>query len=291
MTHAHSLAGAARAVQAAVVMRPKEKWEQPPAVDEPVPTATPVDQRTPAKLPGPAFWAIVITFVLLLTVTIAGYLHGEKWNAISDMVTRNPRLLNAFALTVGVMTICQAFYVVTMYRRWIRRAALYGHKPVYAPAAPVFIGFLMSVGGSWGFAIVSTNIDEPAHVTYAVVAFTGIYIYLFTFGVLAWYYPNGNGAPGEVHGSALWPHVAAACLAVPFVALLVYGIAHWAGDPISSTYDYVWEFLFVTSMLLAALALYIEDQKGRSPDREHTPVKMGFIKIDAKPHAPARLVF
>ena len=229
------------------------------------------------KMPGPAFWSIVLTAALLLTATIAGYLEGDSWNTLSDMITRNSRLRNAFALFVGIMVICQGFYTFTMYKRWANRAALYKHEPTYAPAVLVTLGYLMSLGGSVGFAIVSTDISQDEHVTYAAIAFAGIYVYLVTFGLLAWYYPSGNGAPKEENGSALWPKLAAAFLVVPILALIVYAVCDCG-----SAYGYVWEFIFIVCMLGAACSLYVEDQSGKVSGRKHEPVKLlGLIKVAA----------
>jgi len=235
------------------------------------------------KLPGPAFWTIIVTAVLLTTVTIAGYATDMSWDTISDMVTRSGRLRNTFALFTGFILVCQAYYTITMYRRWTTRAALYSDDPHYFAAVFVPLGYAMSFAGSVGFAIVSTDIAEDEHIVYAGVAFAGIYMYLLAFGCVARYYPNGNGKPGEKGAGALWPRVAGVCIGVPVVATAVFAIDYFTRKAFCYDYSYVWEFIFVISMLGAALALYIEEpvppEKG-DDKRPHDTVYFGPLKID-----------
>lgn len=238
------------------------------------------------KLPGPAFWAILVTAVLLTTVTMAGYAHDMSWDTISDMITRSDRLRNTFALFTGFILVCQGYYVVTMYRRWATRAALYKHhSPIYFSTAFVTLGYLLSFAGSVGFAIVSTDISEDEHLVYAGIAFTGIYMYLLAFGGLASYYHNGNGAADEVGGAALWPMASSLFLLVPVATSIVYAIDHYYFDAsFSREYAYVWEFIFVISMLGAALSLYVNKPGGSPGTREHQEVHYGPITLQA--HAP-----
>ena len=227
-------------------------------------------------MPGPAFWAIVLTAALLLTATIAGYLSGDSLDTISDMITRSPRLRNAFAMFVGVIVVCQGFYVYEMHKHWTQRAALYKtHNKLRGTTAIIALGYLASFGGSVGFAIVSTDIDESEHVTYAGTAFAGIYVFLLAFTYLAYYYQEGNGARDDEHGKgAYWPFLAGISLTIPVLALIVFAVANAMGEPFSRDYDYVWEFIFVACMLVASLCLYIESQDKLQGDRKYTPVKL-----------------
>jgi len=227
------------------------------------------------RMPGPAFWAIVLTAALLLTATIAGYLSGNSLNTISDMITRSPRLRNAFAMFIGVIVVCQGFYVYEMHKRWTQRAALYTtHNRLRGTTAIIALGYLASLGGSVGFAIVSTDIDKSEHVTYAGTAFVGIYVYLLAFTYLAFYYQDGNGARGEHGKGAYWPLLAGISLDLPVLALIVFAVANAMGEPFSRDYDYVWEFIFVACMLVAALCLYIENQDKLQGGRKYASVKM-----------------
>jgi uncharacterized membrane protein len=233
------------------------------------------------RMPGPAFWAIVLTAALLLTATIAGYLSGDSWNTISDMITRSPRLRNAFSLFVGVIVVCQGFYVYEMHKHWTQRAALYKtHNKLRGTTAIIALGYLASLGGSVGFAIVSTDIDKSEHVVYAGTAFIGIYVFLVAFTYLAFYYQEGNGTCNDEHGKgAYWPLLAGISLDIPVLALIVYAISDAMGEPLSHDYDYVWEFIFVACMLVASLCLYIESQDNLDGNRTYQPVKFGWITL------------
>jgi len=236
------------------------------------------------ELPGPAFWTIIATAVLLAIVTIAGYRADMSWDTISDMVTRSGRLRNTFALFTGFILVCQGYYTVTMYRRWASRAALYtGHTPHYFAATFVTLGFVMSFAGSVGFAIVSTDIAEDEHIVYAGVAFTGIYMYLLAFGCVAYYYHNGNGNKGEKGGGALWPRVAGLCLAAPVLTTIVFAVDYYSGQAFCFEYAYVWEFIFVISMLGAALGLYIKEPVPVKQKRTHDRVFLGPFELDYQP--------
>jgi len=197
-----------------------------------------------AKLPGPAFWAIVLTAVLLSVATVAGYMHGNTWDTISKMITRSERLQNAFAMFIGMIIMCQGFYVLTMYRRLTETAREQGDEPTYAPALLVSLGYLASLGGSAGFAIVSTDISEDTHTVYATIAFIGLYVYLLSFAATAYYY--------RANCRVLWPKMAALFLFAPVVAMLVY-----KATSVSSEYLYAWEFIFAGSMLGASCSLFV----------------------------------
>lgn len=201
-----------------------------------------------AKLPGPAFWAIVVTAVLLSVAAFAGYMHGNSWDTISKMITRNERLQNAFAMFIGMIIMCQGYYVLTMYKRLSEVAKQQGDEPTYAPPLLVSLGYTASLAGAAGFAIVSTDISESTHTVYATIAFIGLYVYLLAFAATAYYYRR---VPGF---GVLWPKMAAFFLLAPVIALVVY-----ASVSVSSEYLYVWEFIFLASMMGAACSLYVPD--------------------------------
>ena len=208
------------------------------------------------RWPGPAYQAIVASFVLLIVITIAGRLQGHNWDTISQMITRSPRLRNAFAIVVGWIILCQLYYVVTMYHRWARIAR--ANKPngvhrLYWPLPFVVVGILCSVGGSVGFAIVSTDISKTEHTGFAGVAFAGMYIYLATFAVLSRKYP----------GTVLWDKLAYAFMCIPILSVIV-----WAAWRPSEDYYYVWEYVYLCSVFGAACALYVypsDEKPGNYP--------------------------
>lgn len=209
--------------------------------------------------PDAAYVAIVACWILLLLVTVAGRVQGKSWDTISDMITRNPRLRNAFAVIVGWVVVCQLYYVTVMYRRWSKIAhnvaseqpAVTAH-PLYWPLTFVSIGVVASAAGSVGFAIISTDISTTQHEYCAGTAFIGIYVYLLAFARLAYTY--GDEYVLSLHWTAVF-------LAVPVLCSIVF---MFVGD----NYLYVWEFVFVTSVFGAACALYVYPIE----DEQHVPV-------------------
>ena len=208
-----------------------------------------------SRHPDAAYIAIVASAILLLLVTIAGRMAGDNWDTISDMITRNPRLRNAFAVIVGWVVVCQLYWVSVMYHRW---TAIVHTKmsdptdktprPLYIPLTAVLVGIVASVTGSVGFATISTDISNTQHELCAGTAFLGIYVYLVAFAWLAFKYGRGN------HVVSL--HFALAMLGVPWLSFIGYLIAKPYTKDISD-YLYVWEFVFVSSALMAACALYV----------------------------------
>lgn len=206
-----------------------------------------------ARHPDLAYVAIVACWILLLLVTIAGRIQGDNWNTISDMITRSPRLRNAFAVIVGWIVVCQLYYVTVMCRRWskivhaqARAAPHMTPRPLYWPLTFISIGAVASAAGSVGFAIISTDISTTQHEYCAVAAFLGIYMYLCAFAWLGYTF-------GDKHILSL--HAAWTMLAVPIICLLYFGISVQL-DAAVTDYLYVCEFVFVTSAFGAACALY-----------------------------------
>lgn len=208
-----------------------------------------------SRHPDAAYIAIVASAILLLLVTIAGRMAGDSWDTISDMITRNPRLRNAFAVIVGWVVVCQLYWVSVMYHRWT--AIVHTNKnyptqdtprPLYIPLTAVLVGIVASVAGSVGFATISTDISNTQHELCAGTAFLGIYVYLVAFAWLAFKYGRGN------HVVSL--RFALAMLSVPWLCFIGFEIAKKYTKDISD-YLYVWEFVFVSSALMAACALYV----------------------------------
>ena len=229
------------------------------------------------KQPGPAFWAIVFSGVLLLCATVVGYLHGETWDTISTMITRSEKLKNAFSMFVGMIIVFQSFYVYNMYNRVCRIAkARMGHEPTYAPALIVFISWMASVLGSAGFAINSTDIAASAHKVYAATAFLGVYIYLAAFYAAAYYY----AAP------IIWPDTAIVLLGIPWVL----GIVYVAMSP-SDEYLYAFEFPFLFCVLGAACALFIPDAKVRKLEPGYKPLAIAYpLPSSPVPEPPKEVI-
>lgn len=221
----------------------------------------------PDRHPDAAYLAIVASGILLLLATVAGRMEGDSWDTISDMITRNPRLRNAFSIIVGWVVLCQIYYVTVMYQRWTAIVHKQQHddtqdtpRPLYLPLTAVLVGIVASVAGSIGFATISTDISSTQHEFCAGTAFLGIYVYLVAFAWLAVKYGRGKHVV-----SLRW---ACAMLAIPWFSFIAFAIAREYTSDISH-YLYVWEFLFVSSALLAACALYVypikQEQKQEYP--------------------------
>jgi len=207
-----------------------------------------------SRHPDAAYIAIVASAILLLLVTIAGRMAGDNWDTISDMITRNPRLRNAFAVIVGWVVVCQLYWVSVMYHRWtaIVHKAMSDQsgktpRPLYLPLTAVLVGIVASVAGSVGFATISTDISNTQHELCAVTAFLGIYVYLAAFAWLAFKHEDKY---------VVSRRFALFMLGVPWLSFIGYPIAKpYTKD--MSHYLYVWEFVFVSSALMAACALYV----------------------------------
>lgn len=195
-------------------------------------------------VPGPAFWAIIACAILLLAAGIAGYLTSPTIATLSEMITHNPEVRNLFGFIVGLVLLLQLFYVVLMYKRV--KAKCKQFRTPSALFAGVALGFAMMAGGSGGFATVSTDISSETHTVFAAVAFAGLYLYLLTFAAV-------------IHVEklkVLWPDGAAAFLCVPVLCLIA-----WLATGRDSSHDYVYEFVFIGSMLAAACCLFMQREE------------------------------
>lgn len=238
-----------------------------------------------SRHPDAAYIAIVASAILLLLVTIAGRMAGDNWDTISDMITRNPRLRNAFAVIVGWVVVCQLYWVSVMYHRWTaivhtkmsdptdktpRPPTDKTPRPLYIPLTAVLVGIVASVAGSVGFATISTDISNTQHELCAGTAFLGIYVYLAAFAWLAFKY-------GDKYVVSL--HFALAMLGVPWLCFIGYLIAKPYTKDISH-YLYVWEFVFVSSALMAACALYVYPVTQEQNPPQALPVPNGYAHTD-----------
>jgi len=201
--------------------------------------------------PDLAHVAIPLSFILIALATVVGYYSGDDWETISDMITRSDRLRNAFALIMGVSLSLQMYFASAMYTRYTKRASLYGHT-LYGVSLPLLVGLAGSLGGSVGFAIVSTDISQDEHIIFAGTAFVGIWIYLATFKGLAWYYPKETTGSDK---ATVYPRMALATILVPFAMILLHAIG-----VMDDGLDYVTEFVFVAAMHLCAYCVYLPVQ-------------------------------
>lgn len=224
-----------------------------------------------SRHPDAAYMAIVACWVLLLLVTIAGRIQGDNWDTVSDMITRSPRLRNAFAVIVGWVVVCQLYYVTVMYHRWNKIAHMEASsqegttpRPLYWPLTFALIGVVASAAGSVGFAIISTDISTLQHEYCAGTAFFGIYMYLAAFAWLAHAYDD------KYILSLRWATI---FLIVPVLCSIIFIF-------VRQHYLYIWEFVFITSVFGAACALYVYPvtQEQRFP--QALPVEKGGAHTD-----------
>jgi len=194
-----------------------------------------------------ALLAIVSSFSLVLLATLVGYYEGDGWDTISDMITRSPRLRNAFALFVGFLCVAHYYYCTEMLRRWER----YGWT-VRVEKAAVWLGMLVSFGGAVGFAIVSTDDNQKQHMYFAAVAFSGMWLYIFVF-----YWMACQVRLKATHGRAIAP--IAPSMAGATVAMVAMSVSAVALAFTPSWMHYV-EYTFVISTHLAAACLCMPAQ-------------------------------
>lgn len=191
-------------------------------------------------VPGPAFWAIVVSGILLMVAAVAGYISSPRVDTISEMITNSERTQNGFSLIVGIIIVCLLGYGWVMYHR-LKQVT----RHVHTLLAGTLIGFAMFVGGAAGFVVNSTDLSASTHTTFAAVSFIGMYVFLLTFQYISW-----RAAPS--FGGVLWPDGAMAFLFIPVVCGIVYLAA--GGD---SGYLYVYEFVFLGAMFGAACSVFV----------------------------------
>lgn len=196
-----------------------------------------------------ALLAIASSFALVLLATLVGYYEGEGWATISEMITRSPRLRNAFALFIGLMGIAQYYYCEEMLQRWER----YGWS-LRVEKVIVWLAMTVSFAGAVGFAIVSTDDNETQHLYFAAVSFAGAWVYIAVLYWMAYQAPlkaraSMGGAMAPVEPSM---PVATACM----VLLNASGVALMFQP---SWMQYA-EYTFVASLHLAAACLCMPEE-------------------------------
>lgn len=189
-------------------------------------------------IPGPGFWAIIVSAILLLVAGVAGYISSPHVDTISQMITSSERTQNGFSLVVGIIIVCQLGFGFVMYRR-LKRVT----RHVYVLGAGTVLGFAMFIGGAAGFTVNSTDLSASTHTTFAGVSFAGMYLYLLTFAYVSWH---------STFGGVLWPDGALAFLCVPVICGIV-----WLATGMSSSHDYVYEFVFLGAMFGAACSVFV----------------------------------
>ena len=191
-------------------------------------------------VPGPAFWAIIVSAILLMVAAVAGYISSPRVDTISEMITNSERTQNGFSLIVGIIIVCLLGYGWVMYHR-LKQVTLHVHVLL----AGTLVGFAMFAGGAAGFVVNSTDLSSSTHQTFAAVSFIGMYVFLLTFQYISW-----RAAPR--FGGVLWPDGAMAFLFIPVICGIVYLATGGDGG-----YLYVYEFIFLGAMFGAACSVFV----------------------------------
>lgn len=183
-----------------------------------------------------ALLAIVFSFLLILLATLVGYYEGEGWDTISDMITRSPRLRNAFALFVGLSIVCQYYYCSQMIQRWqkLQRKAMHVQETI------INASMAICFGGAIGFAINSTDIATDEHMFFAAVSFSGAWLYMTVFCLL-----------GVEHGAC---YVVSREGGIILYFMMTISAIALAAQP---SWKHYAEYVFVISLHAAALCFYV----------------------------------
>lgn len=203
----------------------------------------------------PAWWAILLSYSMILGFTLGVGLSSQPWDTISTMVAREELTLHGFAMVVVAMVLCQVYWVRTQLQRWGKlhkhnklkavgppeatdpRIPTQGHWSAHPLAATcIAIGSVCSVVGSLGFGIVSTNLKPDQHLHFAGVAFGGVLLYLVGFAYLG---ANQEHQHAKGLGAGL---------------LLASAVCLWQ---LANDKQFWWEYILVSALHGGALALTV----------------------------------
>lgn len=191
----------------------------------------------------PAWWAIVVSYSMVLGFTLGIGLRDNRWDTISEMVARADLTLHGFAMVTVSMLGCQVYWIRLQIERWTKKPAD-GAVKSSAPwlrhpftTACIALGAIGSTVGTLGFGIVSRNLSKEDHIRFAGVAFTSVLLYLLGFFKLS----VASVATTTPHSS----RAAALLLALAGLSLVML----WQDK------GYGWEYVLVTALHGGALAL------------------------------------
>lgn len=191
----------------------------------------------------PAWWAIVVSYSMVLGFTLGIGLRDNRWDTISEMVARADLTLHGFAMVTVGMLGCQVYWIRLQIERWTEKPAD-GAVKSSAPwlrhpftTACIALGAIGSTVGTLGFGIVSRNLSKEDHIRFAGVAFTSVLLYLVGFFALRHQTPRDDA----LHSS----HAAALLLVLAALSLVML----WQDK------GYEWEYVLVTALHGSALSL------------------------------------
>ena len=185
----------------------------------------------------PAWWAIVVSYSMVLGFTLGIGLRDDSWDTISSMVARAELTLHGFAMVTVGMLGCQLYWLRVQIERFTQATRTRTEPWLGDPIAStcIALGALGSTIGALGFGIVSKNLSEDDHIRFAGVAFCSVLLYLFGFLKLS------LRKESKVHGS----RAAMGWLALAALSLVLL----WQDQ------GYAWEYVLVTALHGGALAL------------------------------------
>ena len=214
-------------------------------------------------------FSLIISWVAIACFTIAGASFAspphDKWNwdTISQMVTRNQALENAFAVFLTADTIVLGAVVVSMIYRF-EDAGLAGQNFTLQRFVIVSC-FSIAMVAMIGIGIASLAVDDDVHTAFAGVAFTLLWI--------------GTTLLAYVHKNVQkYPVVAALSVFVGGISMLVlamYSTSEHAHERVQDNEAYFCEYILVTTMhiLLYTLAnLKIEQKYSIHLMLQHGPI-------------------
>lgn len=185
-----------------------------------------------------AWWAIMLSYLMISGFTIGIGLRDKSWDTVSDMVARADMTLHGFAMVTILVIICQGYWLFSQIQRWTKRVKSWYEHPI--PSALIGIGAVCSTVGAAGFGIVSTTVSEDQHLQFAAVSFVGVLLYLFGIGLLTVHLRSDDPSPHSPEQGACWW-----ALAVLSLILLALDYPFW------------WEYVLITSLHLSALSFTI----------------------------------
>lgn len=204
-----------------------------------------------------AWWAIVVSYCILLGFTVGIGLRDNSWDTISSMVARSELTLTGFAMATLFITACQIYWVKSQFTRWSSNGVKWTLVPLESTL--VTVGIIMSVVGTLGFGVVSTKLLPDEHLRFAATSFIGVLLYQLGIALLSVYNDQLAKAPqgSALHNLSFWiarkhpqPHS-------PWVGLVFWTIGVVSLVMLGQDKPYWWEYILVTSLHVSALAFTI----------------------------------
>ena len=167
--------------------------------------------------------AVILNLLGVAVCTVYGGMNSE-WDTISDMITSDDKLRNAFAayLVISAILIFSVVYVVMQracITNWLKNS--------------IYVLYFVFVVSYIGFGVVSTDTDTKTHTLLAITAFTSL---LCITGLFIY-----------IQSSVLYPARA--------LTMLLYAVAIASALLWVVTNRYYWEYVIVVAIHFTWLSL------------------------------------